>query len=171
MASRGSEAGIRKALARLTSHGIIGAQEAGRALLYTLNRDHLAVPALEVLANMRTELERRLSEEIESWSLQPDYVSIFGSAARADGDTSSDIDLFVVRQDGVEEEDPVWREQLDGLTDDTFRWTGNHLALSEVGTRELRRLRRERPPIVEDLCNEALTRAGRDVQRFFGDRK
>ena len=61
LASRGSEAGIRKALARLTSHGIIGAQEAGRALLYTLNRDHLAVPALEVLANMRTELERRLS--------------------------------------------------------------------------------------------------------------
>jgi predicted nucleotidyltransferase len=171
LASRGSEAGIRKALGRLASHGIIGAEEAGRALLYTLNRDHLAVPALEVLANMRTELDRRLSAEIESWSLQPDHVSIFGSAARADGDTSSDIDVFIVRPDGVEEEDPVWREQLDRLADVAFRWTGNHLALSEVGTRELRRLRRERPPIVEDLRNEALTLAGRDVQHLFGIRK
>ena len=170
LASRGSEAGIRKALGRLASHGIVRAEEAGRALLHTLNRDHLAVPALEVLATMRNELERRLSAEIESWSLQPVHVSIFGSAARGDGDTSSDIDVFSVRPKGVGEDEPLWPEQVERLAEDTYRWTGNRLAVSEVGTRELSRLRRDSPPIVSDLRNEAITLAGRDVQRLFGGR-
>ena len=171
LANRGSPAGIRKALARLTSHGIIRAEDAGRAILYTLNRDHLAVPALEVLANMRTEFERRLSAEIGSWSLQPDHASLFGSATRADGNTTSDIDMFIVRPAGVGEDDPVWREQLSRLADDTFSWTGNHLAVSEVDLGELRRLRRERPSIVEDLLDTALTLAGRDVQHVLGGRQ
>jgi predicted transcriptional regulator len=167
LASRGSEAGIRKALRRLTAHGIIAAEEAGRAYLYTLNRDHLAIPALEVLANMRTELDHRLSAAIESWTLKPDHVSIFGSAARAEGGTSSDIDLFVVRPDNIHEDDPAWRAQLDNLAADTYRWTGNHLAIAEVDARELRRLRRERPPIVEDLHSDGRTLAGRDLQRLL----
>ncbi|MCY7301842.1 MAG: nucleotidyltransferase domain-containing protein [Thermoleophilia bacterium] len=163
LASRGSTAGIRKALVRLTAHGIIQAEEAGRAILYTLNREHLAVPALEALASMQTELKRRLSTEIGGWSLQPNHVSIFGSAARGDGDTSSDIDLFVVRSTGVDEEDPVWREQLARLASNTFSWTGNHLAVSEVDTDELRRLGQESPSVVEDLREDSITLAGGDV--------
>lgn len=171
LASRGSTAGIRKALARLTAHGIIQAEEAGRAILYTLNREHLAFPALEALASMQTELKRRLSTEIGDWSLQPNHVSIFGSAARADGNTSSDIDLFVVRPTGVGEEDPVWREQLALLASHTFSWTGNRLAVSEVDTRGLRRLRQERPSVVEDLREDAITLAGRDINLKLGGRQ
>src|SRR5450759_1274918 len=75
---RGSPAGVQKALRRLTGHGIIRAEEAGRALLYTLNRNHLAVPALEVLADMRAELEARLRARIAQWEIAPAHVSIFG---------------------------------------------------------------------------------------------
>ncbi len=119
---------------------------------------------------MRNELERRLSAEIESWSLQPVHASIFGSAARGDGDASSDIDVFIVRPKGVGEDEPLWREQVERLAEDTYRWTGNRLAVSEVGTRELSRLRRDSPPIVSDLRNEAITLTGRDVRRLFGGR-
>ena len=168
LASRGSEAGIRKALGRLAAQGIIGVQEAGRALLYTLNRDHLAVPALEVLANLHAELAHRLISEIASWTVQPDHVSLFGSTARADGDVTSDIDVFVVRPDGVAEDDPVWREQIGRLREDVLRWTGNQLATAEVGAQELARLRREQPPILEELRSDALTLVGHDPQDIFG---
>lgn len=170
LASRGSPTGVQKALRRLAAHGIISAVEAGRALLYTLNRDHLAIPALEALAGMRAELERRLRAHIEQWELAPAHASIFGSAARGDGDTESDIDLFVVRPEGVEESDERWRGQLDRLAADVYEWTGNHLAVAEVGERELRRLRREQPPVVRALRQDAITLAGPTPTILLGSR-
>lgn len=100
------------ALRRLAKEGVARAEEAGNAYLYTLNREHLTAPALELLADVRVELERRLRAEIKTWEIPPRHASIFGSAARGDGDTRSDIDIFVVRPADVPEDDPGWREQL-----------------------------------------------------------
>lgn len=166
-----SPSGVQKALRRLVAHGLVHAEEAGRALLYTLNRDHLAAPALEIVAEMRVELERRLRAEIEEWEIMPAHASIFGSAARGNGDTESDIDLFVVRRQDVEESDARWRTQLDQLAADVYRWTGNHLAISEVGERELTRLRREQPPVVDALRKDAITLAGPTPSTLFAGRR
>lgn len=160
LVTRGSPAGVQKALRRLVSHGIIHAEEAGRAVLYTLNRDHLAVPALETLAMMRVELESRLRASMDEWEIAPAHASVFGSAARADGDTESDIDVFIVRPLNVDASNPGWREQLDRLAADVYRWTGNHLAVSEVGERELTRLRREHPPVLDAFGTDAITLVG-----------
>ena len=51
-------------LRRITEEGLVHAEEAGNAYLYTFNRDHLAAPAVELLADIRSELERRLRAEI-----------------------------------------------------------------------------------------------------------
>lgn len=104
-----------------------------------------------LLASIRTELERRLHTEIADWEIAPAHVSIFGSAARGDGDTRSDIDMFVVRAVDVAEDDPGWRDQLGRLADVVYDWTGNHAALSEVSAADIRRLRRERPPVIDEL--------------------
>jgi predicted nucleotidyltransferase len=165
---KGSEAGVRKALARLTRHGLVRAEEAGRAYMHTLNREHVAAPALEVLATMRSELEGRLADEIEGWGVPPAHVSLFGSAARGDGDTASDIDLFLVRPGEVDEGDPVWREQVSRLADHVDRWTGNRLAVAEVDAQDVRRLRRDRPAIVESLSADAVTIAGPDAIDLLG---
>ena len=166
---RGSPAGVQKALRRLTGHGIIRAEEAGRALLYTLNRNHLAVPALEVLADMRAELEARLRARIAQWEIAPAHVSIFGSTARGDGDTESDIDLFVVRSQAVDEKsEERWRAQLEELASDVRDWTGNHLAVAEVSERELARLRREQSPVAESLRRDAITLAGPTPDGLLG---
>src|SRR6266508_3319456 len=128
----GSQPAVNAALRRLAEEGLVRAEEAGNAFLYTLNREHLGAPAVELLAGIRTELERRLRAEIAEWEIAPAHVSIFGSAARGDGDTRSDIDVFVVRPAGVAEDDPGWREQLERLADHVHDWTGNHAAISEV---------------------------------------
>jgi DNA-binding transcriptional ArsR family regulator len=164
----GSQPAVNAALRRLAEEGLVRAEEAGNAFLYTLNREHLGAPAVELLAGIRTELERRLRAEIAEWEIAPAHVSIFGSAARGDGDTHSDIDVLVVRPAGVAEDDPGWRQQLERLADHVHDWTGNHAALSEVSAADVRRLRRERPPVVDELRRDAITLAGPEPAELFG---
>lgn len=50
LARSGSADGVRKALARLTKQGIVLAEEQSHAILYQLNRNHVAAePILELL--------------------------------------------------------------------------------------------------------------------------
>jgi predicted nucleotidyltransferase len=166
----GSQPAVNASLRRLADEGVLRAEEAGNAYLYTLNREHLATPALEQLADIRTELERRLRTEIAEWEIAPAHVSIFGSAARGDGDTRSDIDLFVVRPARASEDDPRWRAQLERLSDRVYAWTGNHVGLSEVSTTDVQRLRRERSPVVGELRQDAITLAGPAAAELLGAR-
>lgn len=164
----GSQPAVNAALRRLADEGLVRAEEAGNAYLYTFNREHLGAPAVELLAGIRAELERRLRAEIAEWEIAPAHVSLFGSAARGDGDTRSDIDIFVVRLAGVAEDDARWRQQLERLADHVRDWTGNHAALSEVGVADVRRLRREHPPVVDELRRDAITLAGPALSELLG---
>jgi predicted nucleotidyltransferase len=150
-------------LNRLVEHGLVDRQEAGRALLYSLNREHLAAPAVDVLAGMRAELLNRIRQAIQGWKIVPVSVLLFGSTARGDGSTSSDVDLFVVRPNDVAEEDAAWRAQVDDLATQVERWTGNHAGIAESGEAELGRLREEEPPIVAELRSDAIVLAGLDT--------
>lgn len=134
---RGSWSGVRKTLHRLAEQGVVRGQEVGGARLYTLNRRHVAAPAVELLADLRGELVRRLSASVQSWAVPPRHASLFGSVARGDGSLESDVDLFVVRPARVGAENPTWRAQLESLATDVYDWTGNHASISEIGATEI----------------------------------
>jgi predicted transcriptional regulator len=163
LAGKRSHAGVTDVLQRLTEQGLLERKEAGQAYLYTLNRDHLAAPAVILLASLRAELIRRLTTVISAWALSPAHASAFGSAARGDGDTESDIDLFLVRPDSIDADVPLWRGQVDELSSSVYRWTGNHVGIVEVAQPELPRLRREQPPIVQNLRRDAILLYGEPV--------
>jgi predicted nucleotidyltransferase len=167
LASHGSDRGLRLALNRLAEQGLVDTVEAPPAVLYSLNRDHIAAPIAIQLADLRSELFRRLRTAIGEWQVPPLHASIFGSTARGDGDASSDIDLLVVRPDSVDSEDPAWRDQLHELAVAIERWTGNHASISEVGDEELLGLASERRPIVDELEQAAITVAGPDARRLL----
>ena len=162
--------GAWRALRRFVEHGLVIEQEAGSgaALLYTLNRSHLAADAVFVLANLRDRFLQRVNEALGEWSAQPVHASIFGSAARGDGNTASDVDFFLVRSDGIAEDDEVWRAQINQLAEDVRRWTGNHAGIVEASRSDLRRLARERPPIIEDLERDSITLLGAPVAELLG---
>lgn len=166
---RTSHSGVLIALNRLADHGVVDREEAGRALLFTLNREHLAAPAVDLLVHMRSELFDRLRRAVDSWEITAVHVSLFGSFARGEGDTGSDIDLFVVRPKQVEREDPSWREQLDLLARQVQRWTGNPAGIVEVGREEIPRLRKEEPPILAELRRDAITIAGSEAAALLGE--
>jgi predicted nucleotidyltransferase len=162
-----SHKGVLNVLARLVDHGLVHREEAGNALLYTLNRDHLAFPAVEILAGMRSELIVRLRRAIGEWEIAPEHASLFGSAARGDGNTESDIDLFIVRPAEIGDDDPRWRSQLNSLASDVEHWCGNHASLVEVSTDDLDRLASEQPPVVADLMSDGIVLVGAEPASLF----
>jgi predicted nucleotidyltransferase len=170
LTGRASHRGVAEVLSRLVEHGLVERQEAGRALLYTLNREHLAAPAVEILAGMRAELLSRIRDLVGAWKTTAIHASIFGSAARGEGTTQSDIDLFVVRPDVVSDDDAQWREQLDELATNIERWTGNRASIAEAAESEIERLVAEDRPIVAELRSDAIAIGGTDISTLLGVR-
>lgn len=165
LVARGSFEGVRKALLRLTEHGLVRVYEAGNATLYTLNRSHVAAPAVELLVDLRAELLRRITEAVAGWEVAPIHASVFGSAARGDGDTASDIDVFLVRPRRVAADDPVWRAQTDMLAEQIHAWSGNHLGLAEVSETELPRV--ARTAAGRNIRNDGIAIVGKPIEKIL----
>jgi len=166
LASRSQDA-TQRVLDRLTDHGIVLAQEAGRARLYTLNREHLAAEPIMELADLRGLLFQRLRWLLEIWPIPPLHMSVFGSAARGDGGLDSDVDIFLVRPAEVEETDEKWRSQVGAIGKTVFDWTGNYAGIAEVSEEELGHLRRDQPAIVKSLRADAVDIIGVPVQKLL----
>jgi hypothetical protein len=166
LVKRGAFNGVLKALDRLVDQGIVHREEVGRAYLHTLNRDHLAARAVDTLAHMRSELLERLRAELARWDPAPVHASLFGSAARGDGGTTSDVDLFVVRPDGVADEDPSWSDQREILEARVREWTGNRCSISDVSRNELAALLRDPPPALQTLRGDAIALAGSSLDEL-----
>lgn len=161
-----SSTGVQHALDRLVEHGLVVRLESGRAFLYTLNREHLLAPVVEKMIEARPELVQRLRDEIGSWRIPPIHASLFGSAARGDGDVGSDIDLFLVRPAGAEED--LWSEQVDALAESVRAWTGNNAGVVEVSEDELSGLRNAPPPVFGELRRDAIDLAGQPTRNLVG---
>ena len=158
--ANGAHSTVSRILGRLVEHGVVRAEEAGTSRLYSMNREHLLAEPLLALVRARGRLLDRLVGDLEGWALPARHVSLFGSAAGGDGGTRSDIDLFVVRPDGIDEDHPTWREQVDALPTRVFDWTGNHASVAEVPEADLPRLVRERPDVVTEIRRDAVTLVG-----------
>lgn len=164
--AHGSENGIRNAADRLVEQGIVLRRRAGRANLYALNREHLAAPYIEGLVSLRGKLVDSLRETIFTWDPAPHSALVFGSVARGEAGTSSDLDLLVIRPLEVSEDVGKWREQLANLEDLGTAWTGNDTRILEYGEGELGDLAVRR--VVEEALADGIELCGsRDSLRHL----
>jgi len=142
--------GVRLVLNRLVGTGVVLDVPGG----YVLNRDHLAAPAIESLATIHGQLLDRIRHSVEAWNVEVGLVGMFGSAARRDGDETSDIDIVVVSD----------ADGLDDLTTDLAAsiraWTGNVAQVIGVSSDELRRLRGTDEPILRSWQEELVVICG-----------
>lgn len=162
-----SPTGVQHALDRLVNEGLVHQTPAGRAFLYSLNRDHLLAPAVEVMAGARWELVERLRAQIAKWKIPTFHASLFGSFARGEGNAASDIDLLMVRPKNIDAEDERWHDQIFELGERVRNWTGNPAGSVEISESDLPRLGKERPPVVEDVVAQAIDLAGVPVRKLF----
>jgi predicted nucleotidyltransferase len=159
LAGVGSPRGVQLVLRRLVEQGLVLAEARDNAGYYLANREHLAWRALESLARLRLALRDRLSEEIATWALQPLHASMFGSAARGDGDSASDIDLLLIRPDSIETIER-WDQQLDRLREDVPKWTGNHCQAFDIGLARLAEHVAAHDPLLDAWLADGLHLAG-----------
>ncbi len=169
LTGRTSHSGVLAVLNRLTDHGLVIRVELNRAYLFSLNREHLACPAVLALVGMRKTLLDEIRKDVDAWQVAPVHVSLFGSTARGDGNTASDIDLFVVRPATTSAEDPRWREQIDALEQRIHGWTGNRAGVAEVAEGEIERLVTDERPIVAELRADAIGLFGPTIATLLGE--
>ena len=82
MAGVGSYETIRRALRRLESIGIVGAQELPAGRVYRLNRDHLGYRVLEAAMEMPARLAHQMTAHLKRWPRRIGHASIVGAFAR-----------------------------------------------------------------------------------------
>jgi Nucleotidyltransferase domain len=156
LVGHGSEPGVRKAVERLVDQGIVLRRQAGRANLYRLNRQHVSAEAIELLVGARSQLIAWLEEAIASWEVAPGCAALFGSVARGQARADSDLDLLVVRPSEVNEEDPIWQDQLGSLQRSATEWTGNDARIVELGEGELK----QAAPLLSEVAREGIALFG-----------
>ena len=149
-------------LSGLADHGLVLVEEHGSGRLCRLNRAHLAVEALVALVELRGRMVGYLQNQIQSWDLRAAHASLFGSAARGDGDTGSDLDLLVVRPDARKAgDDDAWEEQLFDSGERILAATGNRAAWFVTTPADLRRAVQAGEPIIGEWRRDAIHLAGR----------
>jgi hypothetical protein len=187
---RGSEIGIRRSVARLVDQGVVTATQMGRNQVHELNRDHVAAPAADVLANVRLELWKRLREALAAWVEKPMYACVFGSAVRGDGGPESDIDLLLVHRPFPGDPEPkikglswltllggftttvstpqpsalpntrAWQDAVDALHRSVQRWTGNPLHAVELSAWQWLSLPGSDPALHDEIGRHGVPVAG-----------
>jgi tetratricopeptide (TPR) repeat protein len=158
-----SQAGVAKVLAAFVRDGIVLRTDAGRSATYVLNREHLAAPFIEGLAELRATFVERLSAAFGD--LHPALLSVYlyGSAARGDGDASSDIDIALVVSDQMRDA-PGWDAATAEVRRRVHAMAGNEVSLVEYRLRDL--FAEEGGSLVPTLRTEGIRLAGASIDEL-----
>lgn len=167
-ARRGSAMGVSRVLGRLEEQGLVVGADAAPARLYQLNRDHVAAEVAVILRDLRSRLFDLIRQDLASWQVVPVCAALFGSVARGDGDTDSDVDLLLVRPDGIADDFGPWATAVFDLAQKVRRWTGNDASMFQADTSEVADMVARSAPIVESLTQDAIDLAGIPIRELLG---
>lgn len=157
-----SAEGIRKTVTRLVGEGVVLGERVGRTGSYRLNREHVAAPGIIALAHLADTLFERIRETIAAWGGQVVFTALFGSAARGDMRTNSDIDIFVVVADDAD--DANIQDRLADLMTKVRAWTGNDARILAFTERETVGAA-DAEPVLQSVADEGRTILG-DLTEF-----
>jgi predicted nucleotidyltransferase len=154
-----------RVLADLDGIGLVDSLPAGRARLYTLNRAHVMWKPIEDMLAAPARLEEEIGEAAQDLADAYATVALYGSAARGDADSESDVDLVVVWDDRTAQADrsPL----LDALTGHIQRATGNRVELVDLSVKELQAMAAKNDPLLTSWLADARTVAGTDFKRLI----
>jgi DNA-binding transcriptional ArsR family regulator len=151
-----SPAQAARVLPKLADLGLVEARPAPPAVLYALAPDHVATEPLLALSRLDSVLVEQLAATIDGLEPAPACVAVFGSFARHEARSDSDIDLLVVRPAGLDEDDDAWWETVEKIRARARRLSGNRIEILETGHEEARKLLHSRRPLWRSIHREAL---------------
>lgn len=158
---RGSQEGVRRVLDALATSGIVVKEARHRpAILYRLNAEHIATPHLLAIHRIRDELLSRMRALIEAWEIRPVSAILFGTVARNDARTDSDVDILLVRESTVAYSGGPWSPQFGDLHRRVASWTGSYVSVIDYTTEGWAEALGIDDPFVDEVEKDGITLAG-----------
>ncbi len=149
-----------RVLPDLVDLGIVERREAPPSALFRFVPEHVAASAVMALADIRQTVLDELARTASELDPPPASVVVFGSFARTEAVSGSDLDIVVVRPNSVSEDDQLWRSAIDAWIWHIRRLTGNRVEQLEVSEAEVGRLLRSRKPLWIDVQRDGIVVIG-----------
>jgi len=159
-----------RVLPPLVELGIVERRDVPPSAQFRYVHEHVAARAVSLLVDAQRAVLAELRSAAARIKPLPTSVVIFGSFARGEAVSASDIDVIVVRPKTVGEDEPRWRASLDRWRDGAQTLTGNHVEVIEVSELDAQRLLRSRKPFWLDVQRDGIVLAGRSLEGLKGRR-
>lgn len=148
-------------IGRLVELGVVERRDVPPASLVRLATDNLAAQALLSIADIRAAAINRLTELASVICPTPASLVMFGSFARGEADSSSDLDVLVVRPLGLGNDDDGWTDTLWAWINAATRAVGNPVNVIEAAAEEVPGLLgRPSPSVWTEIVRDGIVLAG-----------
>ncbi len=165
-----SPAQASRVLPELVALGLVERREVPPAALFVLVDDHVAVPVLRALSRARELALDGLSKLAHALEPPPVSTILFGSFARGEAEVSSDLDVVLVRPDGVSEDDEGWSRSVEVFRVSARRLTGNPVQVVEIAAGEIARRLRSKQPLWAGVARDGIVIQGSSMEQLRGRR-
>ena len=159
-----------RVMPKLVELGMVERRELPPSSLFRLVNEHVASRAVLALAGARRTVLDQVGRAAGALASPPVSVILFGSFARGDARSGSDIDVVIVRPAAVAEENEAWASGLEAWRQHARRITGNRIEIVEVSEREIARLLQGREPLWSDVARDGVAIFGRPVSELTVER-
>ena len=158
---------MRRALERLGRIGVVSARPARHATLYQVNRDHEMWAGIESILAAPARVESEVARLVEQTMGDRATVALFGSVARGDSTSSSDVDIALVIADdvGADERDAL----VDDLTSLVESRAGSAAQVVTLSREQFALMADHGDPPIESWHREAVVLSGPPLASLSGE--
>jgi predicted nucleotidyltransferase len=148
-------------IGRLVELGVVERRDVPPASLVRMAPDNVAAQAVQAILGLRQAALDRLTVLALDIRPAPTSLVVFGSFARCEADSTSDLDVLAVRPPGLPIDDDGWTDSLGLWADRATRVVGNSVNLVETTIEEIPALlRRKDPSVWRDAAREGVVLIG-----------
>lgn len=144
-----SHVGVQKVLDELAAQGIVVQHETGRTILNTLNREHILAPIVLELVAVADRIPAEIAHIVGEEAKDVDKAILFGSLARGEADSDSDVDLLLVWPEHID--DGVKDAAGRGVADRVEKLLGNPCRVLHYTIAEYANLEAAAPDLAESI--------------------
>ena len=152
-------------LRKLVKLGILLEDSRLAANYYTINREHILWPAIEIILHSGDNINDRIKEILQQAPILQTAVSValFGSVARRESNADSDIDLIIIIP-GTQKLTDEEYDQVEQATGRIRQLTGNIVNPITINEEELTLLITQGGSLVNSLRTDAITLLGEELK-------